>query len=157
VLWHFSPWQLIWLSPVLAGLILSPLTARFSASPVFGRWTRMRGLLVTPEERDPPRILTAAAAIARRLPQTRPPGPAAARDAVLHLGRDSGALERHLSALPAQAEPLPTRLALLRVTAAAKIAHARSQSEALDFLDPAETDALVADRDLLAQWSALPA
>lgn len=157
VLWHFSPWQLIWLTPVLAGLILAPMTTRLSASPVFGRWTRMRGLLVTPEERDPPRILTAAAAIARSLPQTRLPGPVAARDSVLQLGRDPAALERHLSALPAKAESLPTALALLRVTAAAKIAHARNQSEALDFLDPAETDAMVADRDLLAQWSALPA
>ncbi|MFN3526035.1 MAG: glucans biosynthesis glucosyltransferase MdoH [Paracoccus sp. (in: a-proteobacteria)] len=152
VLWQFSPPQLIWLSPIIAGLILSPLTTRLSASPVLGRWTRMRGLLVTPEERDPPAILTEAAAIARALPT-----PVTGREAVLRLGRDAELMGQHLSALPATPEDLPTPLALLRVTAAAKISHARSQSEALDFLDPAETDALVADRNLLASWSALPA
>ena len=52
VLWRFSPAQLIWLTPILAGLILAPLTTRLSASPLFGRWARMRGLLVTPEERE---------------------------------------------------------------------------------------------------------
>ena len=53
VLGIFSPSQLVWLSPILAGLILSPLTSRWSASPVFGRWARRHGLLVTPEERVP--------------------------------------------------------------------------------------------------------
>lgn len=152
VLWQFSPPQLIWLSPILAGLILSPLTARLSASAVLGRWTRMRGLLVTPEERDPPSILTEAAAIARALP-----APITGREALLRLGRDPQVMQNHLAALPPSEGELPTALALLRVTAGAKIDHARSQSEALDYLDPAETDALVSDRALLARWSALPA
>ncbi|WP_246587990.1 glucans biosynthesis glucosyltransferase MdoH [Paracoccus bogoriensis] len=152
VLWQFSPPQLIWLSPILAGLILSPLTARLSASAVLGRWTRMRGLLVTPEERDPPSILTEAAAIARALP-----APITGREALLRLGRDPQVMRNHLAALPPSEGELPTARALLRVTAGAKIDHARSQSEALDYLDPAETDALVSDRALLARWSALPA
>ena len=51
VLAIFSPPQLVWLSPILAGLILAPVTSRYSAAPVFGRWARLAGLLVTPEER----------------------------------------------------------------------------------------------------------
>lgn len=152
VLWRFSPAQLIWLTPILAGLILAPLTTRFSASPVFGRWARMRGLLVTPEEREPPAILTEAAAIARILPAG-----VAGREGLLRLGRDAALMQRHVSVLPAEPQDLPTALRLPRVTAAAKIAHAASRAEALDYLDAAETDALVADPALLASWAALPA
>lgn len=150
VLANFSPWQLVWLSPILAGLILSPFTSRFSASPVFGRWARMRGLLVTPEERMPPPVMAEATAIARNLP--RPP-----RDAgtLARLGQDPQMLARHVSMLPApQDRPAAERLD--RITAAAKIANAGNQAEALRFLDQAETDALVSDPELLRQWSALP-
>ena len=152
ILSTFSPAQLIWLTPILAGLILSPLTTRLSASPVFGRWARLRGLLVTPEERDPPAILTKAAAIARALPH-----PGRGREGILALGRDPALMQRHLSVIEARPAEMPMPHQLQHVTAAAKIAHARSQSEALDFLDRAETDALVSDPALLASWSALPA
>lgn len=150
VLAQFSPWQLVWLSPILAGLILSPLTSRYSASPVFGRWARMRGLLVTPEERDPPAILTAALAAARNLPR-----PIADPSIILKLGKDPDLLARHISMLP-PASDLPAAKRLTQITAQAKIANAASQSEALSFLTREETDALVANASLLTQWSALP-
>ncbi|WP_265500634.1 glucans biosynthesis glucosyltransferase MdoH [Paracoccus beibuensis] len=151
VLTTFSPAQLIWLSPILAGLILSPVTSRLSASPVFGRWARMRGLLVTPEERTPPAILTNAAAIARSLPQ-----PVTGRESLLRLGADPALLHRHASMLaPLPAEP-PLALRLARITAEAKIDHAASRSEALDFLDRAETDSMLLDPQLLRRWSRLP-
>src|SRR5690606_8048490 len=72
VLAFLAPWQLIWLSPILAGLILSPMTSRWSASPVFGRWARRQGLLVTPEEREAPEMLTAAHALEFRISGTLP-------------------------------------------------------------------------------------
>lgn len=152
VLSTFSPAQLIWLSPILAGLILSPLTSRLSASPVFGRWTRMRGLLVTPEERTPPAILTDAAAIARNLPQ-----PVAGRASLLRLGNDPVLLDRHMQMLAPLPDDLPLALRLARVTAAAKIDHASGRTEALDFLDRVETDAMLLDPQLLTRWSRLPA
>lgn len=150
VLARFSPPQLIWLSPILAGLILSPMTSRFSASPVFGRWARMRGLLVTPEERNIPAIMAEAAAITRSLPRG-----IGGRDAILALGGDPTQLGRHIALLP-PVHDLPQSQQLPRITASAKIAHASSQTEALDFLDRDETNALVSDRDLLRKWSALP-
>ncbi|WP_282602450.1 glucans biosynthesis glucosyltransferase MdoH [Paracoccus sp. PARArs4] len=152
VLSIFSPAQLIWLSPIVAGLILSPLTSRLSASPVFGRWARMRGLLVTPEERDPPRILTEAAAITRSLSRI-----ACAGDGLQRLGRDPELLARHKAGLAPLPEDLPTNWHLARITAEAKIANADSQSQALSWLDRAETDALVSDPALLSRWSELPA
>lgn len=152
VLATFSPAQLIWLSPILAGLILSPLTSRLSASPVFGRWARLRGLLVTPEERDPPAILTEAAAISRTLPQ-----PLAGRDGLLRLGGEPDLLARHVGMLAPLPDDLPRAVRLARITAGAKIDHAPDQIAALDDLDRAETDAMLLDPALLTRWSRLPA
>lgn len=151
VLAQFSPGQLIWLSPILAGLILSPLTSRYSASPVFGRWARMRGLLVTPEERDPPSILSEASAASRALPR-----PIEGNGAIRQLGRDPAARARHISLLTPQTDLSRTER-LARITAEAKIAHASSQAEALESLERRETDALVSDAALLERWCRLPA
>jgi membrane glycosyltransferase len=50
----FAPRYIWWMSPVLAGLILSvPLTMLTSRASA-GRWMRRRGLLLTPEETEPP-------------------------------------------------------------------------------------------------------
>lgn len=148
----FSPGQLIWLSPILAGLILSPVTARYSASPVFGRWARIRGLLVTPEERDTPAIITEAAATMRALPR-----PMEGASAVLRLATDPDALARHLSMqLPVAPMGDDPAARLPTITATAKIDHAASRAQALSFLDHAETDALIRDPALLRRWGILP-
>ncbi|MDO5704967.1 MAG: glucans biosynthesis glucosyltransferase MdoH, partial [Paracoccus sp. (in: a-proteobacteria)] len=150
VLAWFSPAQLIWLSPIIAGLILSPFTSRYSASPLFGRWARRRGLLVTPEEHDPPAILSEATTIARSLPR-----PIAGPESILRLGSDADALARHLALLsPPQPAQAATRLPA--ITAGAKIAHAATRTEALSFLDRPETTALIGDPALLTGWSRLP-
>ena len=55
--------------------------------------------------------------------------------------------------------PLPSRPAAERlpaIAAAAKIAAASSQAEALSFLDRGEKAALLSDPHLLAAWAALP-
>ncbi len=149
ILAFMSPGQLIWLSPILAGLILSPWTSRFSASPVFGRWARLHGLLVTPEERLTPPIMSAAAAATRRLPPSLEEEPA-----LMRLGQDD-LRDAHLAMLPAPAtRPAADRLPA--IAAAAKIAHATTRAEALAFLEEAEIKALVADPDLLTAWSRLP-
>ncbi|WP_255440451.1 glucans biosynthesis glucosyltransferase MdoH [Paracoccus sp. MC1854] len=142
-----SPGLAIWLSPILAGLILSPAISRWTASPVFGRWARMAGLLVTPEERVPPPVIAASTAHVRRL---RP----AVGDTPL-LGRDPRARARHIALLP----PVPDAPAAERlpaIAAEAKIAAAASQAEALAFLDRPERAALLSDPRLLDRWAALP-
>jgi membrane glycosyltransferase len=59
VILAIAPRYIWWLLPIIAGLILSVpftmLTSRASA----GRWMRRRGLLLTPEETDPPAELAA--------------------------------------------------------------------------------------------------
>lgn len=151
VLAQFSPEQLIWLSPILAGLILSPLTSRLSASPVFGRWARMRGLLVTPEERETPPVIADAQAMTRRLPR-----PVHGLNSILRLGTDPDLLARHIAMLPAPLDR-PASENLASITADAKIANAESQTQALDFLNQSEADALVSSKHLLTRWSRLPA
>jgi membrane glycosyltransferase len=54
-----APRYIWWLMPILSGLILSvPLTMLTSRTSV-GRWMRRRGLLLTPEETNPPVELVA--------------------------------------------------------------------------------------------------
>ncbi|WP_225972847.1 glucans biosynthesis glucosyltransferase MdoH [Paracoccus jeotgali] len=147
VLAYLSPGQLVWLSPILAGLILAPLTSRWSASAVLGRWARAAGLLLTPEERDPPRILSAATTHARHLRHSG--------NATLTLGRDAAARDSYVALIPPQPErPVAERLPA--VSAAAKIAVARDQAQALSFLDGPERAALLGDAALLDAWARLP-
>jgi membrane glycosyltransferase len=52
-----SPVTLLWLSPVIAGLLLAIPLSRLTANHDFGGWVKGKGLLSTPEERSPPPIL----------------------------------------------------------------------------------------------------
>jgi len=150
VLAIFSPGQLIWLSPILAGLILSPMTSRWSASPVFGRWARRHGLLVTPEEREPPEILTAANAIDYRISGSLP------RDGLAAVGRDPAMQARVASLLRAGAPSGPAAARLDAISAEAKLAHAATQAEALSFLTEAEKLAMLETRTLVEIFAKLP-
>ncbi len=146
---ELAPGQLIWLSPILAGLILAPFVTRYSASRVMGRWARRRRLLITPEEHDPPAVATEAAALGRQLrAQIGGEGIAALL-----------ATPERLAACLALTPPQPARPARDRLTAiaaAAKLAHAADRGEALGFLSPEERLALVLDPELLRRWAALP-
>ncbi|HRM73447.1 MAG TPA: glucans biosynthesis glucosyltransferase MdoH, partial [Paracoccus sp. (in: a-proteobacteria)] len=119
-----------------------------SASPVFGRWARRQGLLVTPEERNPPEILTAANALGFRIAGNLP------SDGLAALGRDAALRARVMALLPdTPTEPAAKRLDA--IAAEAKIACASTQDEALSFLSPAEKLALVENRALLETFAKL--
>lgn len=151
-LWYMAPGQLIWLSPILAGLILSPVTSRWSASPVFGRWARLRGLLQTPEEQNPPHILSAAVGAAHRLNQGVP-----VERLVDEVSGSPEAMQLHMALLPAPDPDLPAASRLPEISARAKIAVADSRAQALEFLDEKERIALFGSSDLMTEWSRLPA
>lgn len=152
VLWYMAPGQLIWLSPILAGLILSPLTSRWSASPIFGRWARRRGLLQTPEEQTTPHILAAATTAAYRLNQGVP------LDRLIdQIRTEPEAMELHMALLPGDDPARPASERLPEISAGAKIAVAGSRVQALDFLDADEKLALFGSPRLLTEWSRLPA
>ena len=149
LMWELSPGQLVWLSPILAGLILSPFVTRFSASRVMGRWARRRRLLITPEEHAPPRVATEAGARTRQLRAT------AGGAGIVGLLATPDRLAACLALTPPPA-PGPAHARLPAIAAAAKLVHATSRAEALTFLSPEEQLALVQNPDLLRTWAALP-
>jgi membrane glycosyltransferase len=82
--WFMSPSILAWLSPTLAGLLLAVPISQASGSARVGALMRRLGLLVTPEEREPPEVLRRRAAImAEALPLPRDGIAAIATDPVL--------------------------------------------------------------------------
>ncbi|HST44055.1 MAG TPA: glycosyltransferase family 2 protein, partial [Luteimonas sp.] len=70
-----SPALAAWMSPVIAGLVLSIPIVALTSAPGPGRWLRRRHIFCTPEELDPPPILLRAEAL-RALPA--------------HIGDDAG-------------------------------------------------------------------
>lgn len=150
VLAYMSPTQLIWLAPILAGLILSPIISRWSASPVFGRVARRRGLLATPEELSTPPLISAANYQAARIKLDTV-------DALTRLAEEPAMLARHIAMLPPQPDsPPPAEDRLNQISAEAKIAAAATRAQALTFLSEAELDAMLASAGLIQQWVALP-
>lgn len=59
VIFECAPRFIWWIMPVLAGLLFSVLLAVWTSGPMLGRRMRRWGLLLTPEETDPPRELAA--------------------------------------------------------------------------------------------------
>ena len=54
----FTPAAVVWVSPVILGLLLAVPFTVVTASPAVGQWLMKRGLCAIPEEFDTPRILT---------------------------------------------------------------------------------------------------
>lgn len=156
VLAILSPGQLIWLSPILAGLILSPFVTRYSASRVMGRWARRRRLLITPEELSPPPVLTEAANQTRLIRAEITPNDDTRPDAMFTLLDAPDRLATYLSLTPAPPER-PAAERLTHIATDAKLRHAGSRAEARSFLTEAETLALLSDPILLQLWAELPA
>jgi membrane glycosyltransferase len=52
-----SPATLLWMAPVVVGLLAAAPISLVSSSPALGSWLRDRGILLTPEERHPPEVL----------------------------------------------------------------------------------------------------
>ena len=62
VAWLVSPGLALWMSPVIAGLVLSIPIVAFTSARAPGAWLRRTGLFATPEETSPPDILQRARA-----------------------------------------------------------------------------------------------
>jgi membrane glycosyltransferase len=61
-----SSQALLWVAPVVIGLVASIPTAALTARLDLGLWTRRLGLMITPEELSPPAVLVQANAFAAR-------------------------------------------------------------------------------------------
>jgi len=134
---------LLWMSPVVAGLLLAIPIAAWTARASVGRALRAAGLLLTPEEREPPPILARANALAVARPEPADEHPLArlaedrdlraAHEAMLEdvPGRRKGDVDVHLA------------VALLR------IGDADSRGEAISSLSAREVFAVMTSREAL--------
>jgi membrane glycosyltransferase len=136
---------LAWMSPVIAGLVLSIPIGLLTG----GRSTGA-GLFTTPEDRSPPPVLVRARQLANE-PEPR-------RDAALvELQRNAGLRRQHVDALPALSRRKPGDINVDLATAKARIADATGFDEAVGFLSRRETLAVLNDRATLERLLALPA
>ena len=147
--WMISPILLAWLSPILAGLVLSIPLSRLSGNRAAGSALARLRLLRIPEDIDPPDVVlrrNELLAEAEPLPE----------DGLLTLVQSKIAREQHEAALAPRpierrGEPNADHL-----TAAAKIADAESRDEALSWLSRAERLQIQGDPVLLAALAGLP-
>ncbi|MFT4257483.1 MAG: glucans biosynthesis glucosyltransferase MdoH [Pseudoxanthomonas sp.] len=65
--WMVSPQIAMWMSPVIAGMVLSIPVVALTGSPRIGRWLRRLHLLSVPEEDTPPPVVARAAQLRRQL------------------------------------------------------------------------------------------
>ena len=117
--WWISPGLFWWLSPILFGLVASIPLSMLVSSPMLGRWLRERGLLLIPEEADPPAVLRRHAEL---MAQSQRNEPATGRDRFLQVILDPSFNAMHIALLraygaapsPSPQLPLVQQLALKR-------------------------------------------
>lgn len=142
---YFSPQQLLWLSPVLLGLLLSPLLARHSGNVALGQALAQRYYLLIPEEIDPSREMRKNMMFQSQFSEAR-------KMSLRRLLLNPSALTEHLAALDRQDDTQENEQDfLLRTTAEAKIAAATQLDDALRYLNEQEKLYVAGHGELLAQ------
>jgi membrane glycosyltransferase len=101
-----SPGLLVWLAPVVAGLLLSIPLSVLTARASLGVWARRVGLFLIPEETQAPAVLERA----QDVTETHTVAPVA--DAVDHVLTDAKAHALHLALLESQPGPATVPVAL---------------------------------------------
>jgi membrane glycosyltransferase len=141
---------LLWMSPVIAGLLLAIPIAALTARASVGRALRAAGLLLTPEEREPPPILQRANALAavETLGTGRHPLMCLAEDRVLGAAHDT-----MLDDVPARRKgDIDVNLAVALV----RIADADDRAEAVASLSAREVFAVMTSREALRRLMEKP-
>ena len=95
-----SPVFLAWMSPVVLGLVLAIPVSAITAWQALGKAVRRLGLLVTPEEIDPPAVLRRANELTCAWATTRPQ----MTDVLARLARDAQLRALHAMLLPTTPE-----------------------------------------------------
>ncbi len=141
---------LLWMLPVVIGLIFAMPVAALTAKPRIGRALRRLGILLTPEERAPPPVLVRANALAMEYAQD------AAADPITMLSREPILFDTHMRML---ADPAPRPkgdIDVELVVALAKIDDAEDCREAARLLQGRELFAVLGNRNALQRLFAKP-
>ncbi len=133
-------WPLfLWMTPVIVGLLLAIPLAALTANARLGRGLRRLGLLLVPEERQPPAILLRANELANVIGASLPE-----MDAIARLRAD----EKLLAAHRAMIEPPPRRrgeVDVHLVVGMARLDDARAPEDVRELLSDRELAAVLAD------------
>jgi membrane glycosyltransferase len=146
-----SPSLVAWMSPTIAGLILSIFISWASGKLSLGLALRRVGLLVTPEEQQSPPVVARANALTRDLAVAEP-----AVDPLALLSEDPGFRAAHEAYLPDAPRRKRGDIAPEWALAEAKLIEARTLDEVLDWLHPKERMAILLDSVLIERLVCLP-
>jgi membrane glycosyltransferase len=141
----------LWMSPLFIGLILAVPLVRWTASAHLGRALAQAGLLATPAETQRPPVLTRAEALRRG------GGEASPGEALDRLAANAALRDWHRRGLEAQGDRPRGDYDPVPLIAAAKVADARTRTEALALLNAREKAAALAETETFDRLMALPA
>ncbi len=147
-----SPSLIVWMSPTIAGLILSIPLSWASGQLWLGLALRRIGLLRTPEETTPPPVVERANALAAELARTGHDHD----DALLTIWADPALRAVHESFLPEAPRHRRGEVDVDQAVAAAKLNDAQTIEDASAWLRPRERLAVLGDRALIATLAHLP-
>ena len=134
----------LWMSAVIAGLALAIPTADLTSRVQTGQRLRQLGVLLTPEEIQPPSILVRANALARD-----GDGGKTSSDPVALLIQNPDLLDAHLRMLPDPDKRRPRDVDVDLAVALARINEAETRTEATTSLSRAEFFATLTNRQAL--------
>jgi len=148
-----SPSLVAWMSPTIAGLILAVPLSWASGQLALGLMLKRTGLLLTPEETNPPAVATRANALAAELASTLQDE----EDAIIAIHRDERLRMVHEALLPPPPPHIRGVIDPDRAVAEAKLVDADSAAEVARWLKPKERNVVLHDRALIALLARLPA
>lgn len=149
IAWFLSPSLCAWMSPALAGLILSVPLSNLSGSTLIARALSFIGILRTPEDAHPPPVIRRKqelVAQAEDLPE----------DGLRYLALHADARSAHCQSNPPRPADPRGRPDPDTLTAERKIRDADSMAELTRWLSPQERVHVAGSAELLGQMAALP-
>ena len=148
-----SPSLVLWMSPTIAGLILSIPLSWASGQLWIGAALRRIGLLTTPEESRTPDIIRRANILAAELEKSGHDG----EDGLRAIVADEVFRQAHEAFLPEAGRRRRGEIDVEEAVATAKLNDARSLEEACTWLKPRERVAVLSDRALISMLVRLSA
>ena len=147
-----SPMLVAWMSPTIAGLILAILLSWASGQLWIGLALKRAGLLLTPEEAEPPAIAQRANALASQLAAEGKDE----SDGIRAIHEDAYLRRHHENFLPSAPARPRGHIEPDRAIAVAKLNDAECIEDAIDWLKPKERMVVLHDRALIDMLARLP-
>ncbi len=147
-----SPSLVLWMSPTIAGLVLSIPLSWASGQLWLGLGMRRIGLLCTPEETSPPEVVRRANALSDELARIGHDH----EDALVAIHGDADLRAIHEAFLPEKPRHRLGDVDVDAAVAAVKLNDAETIEDACAWLKPKERVAVLADRALIAMLARLP-